>query len=68
MIVKKEPIPGTRRIRCTFDSGTVMESQLVYLTPKQWKNLRALAALNNARVSTVIGRLIDNATISAKSI
>ncbi len=68
MIVKKEPVPGTRRIRCTFDSGTVMESQLVYLTANQWKNLRALAALNDARVSTVVGRLIDNATISAKAL
>ncbi|MCS0597723.1 hypothetical protein [Massilia agri] len=45
-----------------------MESQLVYLTASQWKNLRALAALNNARVSTIIGRLIDNATISAKAL
>jgi hypothetical protein len=68
MIVKKEMIPGTRRYRCTFDSGTVLESQLVFLTPDQWRNLRVLAALHNARISAVIGRLIDNAAMSARSL
>jgi len=68
MIVKKESIPGTRRLRCTFDSGTVLESQIVYLTSDQWKNLRLLSTLHNARVSAVIGRLIDNATVAARSL
>jgi len=68
MIIKKESIPGTRRLRCTFDSGTVLESQIVYLTSDQWKNLRLLSTLHNARVSSVIGRLIDNATIAARSL
>lgn len=66
MIVKKELIPGTSRARCTFDSGTVLESQLVYMTEEQWKNLRLLAALQNSRVSAVIGRLIDKAVESVK--
>lgn len=68
MIVKKEFIPGTHRARCTFDSGTVLESQLVYMTEQQWKNLRVLATLHNMRVSEVIGRLIDNATMEARTI
>jgi hypothetical protein len=68
MLVKKEPIPGTSRMRCTFDSGTVLESQLVFLTEQQWKSLRILAALHGARVSAVIGRMIDNAAIAAKTI
>jgi len=68
MIVKKEPISGTRRVRCTFDSGTVLESQLVFLSADQWKSLRLLAALHNQRVSAVLGRLVDNATISAMTL
>lgn len=68
MIVKKEFIPGTHRARCTFDSGTVLESQLIYMTEQQWKNLRILATLHNMRVSEVIGRLIDNATMEARTI
>jgi hypothetical protein len=68
MIVKKEFIPGTSRARCTFDSGTVLESQLVFLTEEQWKSLRILAALHNARVSAVIGRLIDNAAMAAREL
>jgi len=68
MIVRKEFIPGTRRARCTFDSGTVLESQLIYMTEQQWKNLRILATLHNMRVSEVIGKLIDNATMEARTI
>lgn len=67
MIVKKEFIPGTSRARCTFDSGTVLESQLVFLTEQQWKRLRILGALHDKRISEVIGRLIDNAVIEAKT-
>jgi hypothetical protein len=68
MIINKEVIPGTRRYRCTFDSGTVLESQLVFLKTSQWKSLEALAALNQARVSEVIGKLIDNAAMSARNL
>ena len=68
MIVKKEPIHGTRRIRCTFDSGTVLESQLIYMKDHQWKNLSILAALHNMRVSEVVGRLIVNAMMEARTL
>lgn len=68
MIIKKEFIPGTSRARCTFDSGTVLESQLVFLTTEQWKRLRVLGALHDMRISAVIGKLIDNAAIAAKTL
>ena len=68
MIVKKELIPGTRRARCTFDSGAVLESQLVYMKEHQWKSLQILASLHNMRVSEVVGRLIDNAMMEARTL
>lgn len=66
MIIHKEPIPGTSRFRCTFESGTVLESQLVFLTGEQWESIRVLSALNRCRVSALIGKLIDEAAAKAR--
>lgn len=68
MIVKKELIAGTSRMRCTFDSGTVLESQLLFMTEKQWKNLRVLSGLHGVGISQVVGRLIDNAAHAARTV
>lgn len=62
MIMEIKPVRGTSRQRVVYDTGVVMERQFVYLEPRQWENLKKLAALQGTGGSQVIGRLIELAT------
>jgi hypothetical protein len=66
VIIKQTSIPGTSFQRRQYDDGTVLDRRNVYLTPQQWMNAKKLAVMHEISLSQVIGKLIDQAVISAK--
>ncbi|WP_141831634.1 hypothetical protein [Herbaspirillum sp. SJZ107] len=55
---KLTPVAGTTRKRLTFDDGSVLDRQFVYLHPHTWNKLRKLSITQGVSGSRVIENLI----------
>jgi hypothetical protein len=54
-------VPGTGRMRCNYDDGTILDRGSLYMTPHEWHLLRLLANADNTSGSLIIAHLIREA-------
>ena len=63
---KLTPVAGTTRKRLTFDDGSVLDRQFVYLHPHTWNKLRKLSIVQGVSGSLVIENLIHQQVTPAR--